>query len=176
MSSISPLCVCVKAIVFSHIHERRNLNKQDGPLWCQAPIHLLPAAWSRQGGQPGGVILGSSWGHPGVILGSSWSHLGVPSEGLKSPGALEKLSGGGWWVVGGGTVIITSAPGPGLCHSQRFSEILWDMVWYGMVWYGMVWYGMDLDRSLTINSKCWWTLKHFISGLNFFSCLVDPWY
>ena len=25
---------------------------------------------------------------------------------------------------GGGTVIITSAPGPGLCHSQRFSEIL----------------------------------------------------
>ena len=40
--------------------------------------------------------------------------------------ALEKLSGGGggWWVVGGGTVIITSAPGPGLCHSQRFSEIL----------------------------------------------------
>ena len=45
---------------------------------------------------------------------------------------------------GGGTVIITSAPGPGLCHSQRFFEI-----WYGMVWYGMVWYGMDLDRSLT---------------------------
>ena len=35
--------------------------------------------------------------------------------------ALEKLSGGGG---GGGTVIITSAPGPGLCHSQRFSEIL----------------------------------------------------
>ena len=23
---------------------------------------------------------------------------------------------------GGGTVIITSAPGPGLCHSQRFFE------------------------------------------------------
>ena len=38
-----------------------------------------------------------------------------------SVGALEKLSGG-WW-VGGGTVIITSAPGPGLCHSQRFFEI-----------------------------------------------------
>ena len=30
--------------------------------------------------------------------------------------------GGGGGV--GGTVIITSAPGPGLCHSQRFSEIL----------------------------------------------------
>ena len=55
------------------------------------------------------------------VLMSSWSHPGVPSEGLKSPGALEKLSGGGG---GGGTVIITSAPGPGLCHSQRFSEIL----------------------------------------------------
>ena len=27
-----------------------------------------------------------------------------------------------WWWVGGGTVIITSAPGPGLCHSQRFFE------------------------------------------------------
>ena len=40
-----------------------------------------------------GVILESSWAHPGVIL----SHPGVPSEGLKSPGALEKLSGGGWW-------------------------------------------------------------------------------
>ena len=36
--------------------------------------------------------------------------------------ALEKLSG--WWVGGGGgTVIITSAPGPGFCHSQRFFEI-----------------------------------------------------
>ena len=41
------------------------------------------------------------------------------SEGLKSLGALEKLSGGGG---GGGTVIITSAPGPGLSHSQRFFE------------------------------------------------------
>ena len=35
-------------------------------------------------------------------------------------GALKKLSG---WVGGGGTVIITSAPGPGFCHSQRFFEI-----------------------------------------------------
>ena len=37
-------------------------------------------------------------------------------------GALKKLSG---WVGGGGgggTVIITYAPGPGLCHSQRFFE------------------------------------------------------
>ena len=44
---------------------------------------------------------------------------------------------------GGGTVIITSAPGPGLCHSQRFFERFFgDSLRDSLE--------MDLDRSLTI--------------------------
>ena len=46
---------------------------------------------------------------------------------------------------GGGTVIITSAPGPGLCHSQRFFERFFGDSLRDS-------YGMDLDRSLTITS------------------------
>ena len=44
---------------------------------------------------------------------------------------------------GGGTVIITSAPGPGLCHSQRFFERFFgDSLRDSLE--------MDLVRSLTI--------------------------
>ena len=47
-------------------------------------------------------------------------------------------------MVGGGTVIITYAPGPGLCHSQRFFERFFgDSLRDSLE--------MDLDRSLTIN-------------------------
>ena len=69
-------------------------------------------------------------------------------------GALEKLSGGGWWVVGGGgTVIITSAPGPGLCHSQRFFERFFgDSLRDSLE--------MDLVRSLTI-----YKVKYFLNTL-----------
>ena len=69
---------------------------------------------------------------------------------------------------GGGTVIITSAPGPGLCHSQRFFEIWYGMVWYGMVWYGMVWTwtgdgpGPELDKN-SVN----------IAPLNYFKFAFD---
>ena len=53
-----------------------------------------------------------------------------------------------WWVVGGGgTVIITYAPGPGLCHSQRFFERFFgDSLRDSLE--------MDLVRSLTICFKC----------------------
>ena len=45
--------------------------------------------------------------------------------------------------MGGGTVIITSAPGPGLCHSQRFFERFFgDSLRDSLE--------MDLVRSLTI--------------------------
>ena len=46
-------------------------------------------------------------------------------------------------------MIITSAPGPGLCHSQRFSEILRDSQRFFEIWYGMVWYGPgpELDKK-----------------------------
>ena len=46
---------------------------------------------------------------------------------------------------GGGTVIITSAPGPGLCHSQRFFERFFGDSLRDS-------YGMDLVRSLTKNT------------------------
>ena len=70
-------------------------------------------------------------------------------------------------VGGGGTVIITSAPGPGLCHSQRFFEI-----WYGMVWYGMVWTwtgdgpGPELDnvksyvRQASLSKYVFFMIRH----------------
>ena len=46
---------------------------------------------------------------------------------------------------GGGTVIITSAPGPGLCHSQRFFERFFgDSLRDSLE--------MDLVRSLTIRT------------------------
>ena len=48
---------------------------------------------------------------------------------------------------GGGTVIITSAPGPGLCHSQRFFERFFGDSLRDS-------YGMDLDRSLTKVKSC----------------------
>ena len=136
------------------------------------PGVILGSSWGHPGsswGHPGsffghprsswghlGVILGSSWGHPGsswVILGSSWGHLesswshpGVPSEGLKSLGALEKLSG--WW-VGGGTVNLTSAPGPGLCYLLRSSEIFRYLLRSDIDW-TLTGPEPDLDRSLTI--------------------------
>ena len=47
---------------------------------------------------------------------------------------------------GGGTVIITSAPGPGLCHSQRFFERFFgDSLRDSLE--------MDLVRSLTITTS-----------------------
>ena len=35
---------------------------------------------------------------------------------------VRKVTGGWWWVVA--CRIIVLSPGPGLCYSQRFSEIL----------------------------------------------------
>ena len=105
------------------------------------PWVILGSSWGHPGsswghpgsslGHPGSswVILGSSW----VILGSSWVILGSSWGHKVSVKALEKLSGGGgWWWHSDYNLCSWS-------RSLSFSEILWDMVWYGM----------DLDRRWT---------------------------
>ena len=69
---------------------------------------------------------------------------------------------------GGGTVIITSAPGPGLCHSQRFFERFFgDSLRDSLE--------MDLVRSLTkTNREMAYSLS--VNIVFSFVMLVPLWY